>query len=426
MMITQEGRSRQVVILALALASVGLVYLIQAATPLRLDDDAVDYLNAATVLVDGHPLPGRPATIPLGFPTVIAALDRAGAGSSFWFVIANCFFIAVGLVSCWHLLKPLQTRSRQWVCLLTLLMVPVVKSVPIALPEAAFFGTSLLALGAISSVRVATSRRRSTILLLAVLLTAIATSMRIVGLALVPVLIWNGFLASRNETARMSDRRLLLWSALPVAAVIGVLLILVVRSNAFALYSINLQDYYSHRTILAQLSRRASLAVSDLGEVGLNLPFSRFRDWRLLFIIAGIFFGGLLWLALKKPAKAPAARMYLLVYLLGLVVWPDPSTRLWMPIIPLLIAEIITLLDGMRGPIWSLIAGAYVAWIGITGVVALAYTTRISLSGSEFSNVYGLNGGMPSAEAASDPARADHLRMYIAAAARLNARYGKH
>lgn len=43
-----------------------------------------------------------------------------------------------------------------------------------------------------------------------------------------------------------------------------------------------------------------------------------------------------------RNVRAPLnpARVYLLTYVMILAVWPGPSSRLWMPIIPLIVAEI--------------------------------------------------------------------------------------
>src|SRR6266567_6107416 len=83
---------------AIALA-IGAIYLIQMATPLRLDDDVVDYLRMAAAITDRQHLPTLP--IPVGYSVMVSLLERAGLATSPSFVIVNCLFLTLGLSSVW-------------------------------------------------------------------------------------------------------------------------------------------------------------------------------------------------------------------------------------------------------------------------------------------------------------------------------------
>lgn len=135
-------------------AVLGALYLLQALSPLRLDNDSVVYLRMATSLVDGMPLDGT--GLPPGYPALIGILDMLGVGFPFVFVLANVAFIAIGLVAIQYLFDKPESGRRSWVVPLTMLAVPVVKYLPMPLPESMFFGLSLSAV----AVMTAATRRK--------------------------------------------------------------------------------------------------------------------------------------------------------------------------------------------------------------------------------------------------------------------------
>ncbi|MEO5903212.1 MAG: hypothetical protein ABIQ55_04295, partial [Gemmatimonadaceae bacterium] len=98
--------------------------------------------------------------------------------------------------------------------------------------------------------------------------------------------------------------------------------------------------------------------------------------------------------------------------------------RLWMPIVPLLISEAWLTRVGRDTTGFRLVASrVYLGWYMLTGLAAIAYTTRISLAGNNFSRVYGKAGGMAlSIVKVEHPAYYDS---YNERAANLIARYGK-
>src|SRR5687768_4169481 len=145
-------------LLPMVLLGLGAVYVLQTVSPLRLDSDAVDYLTTAAAIADGRALPTVP--FPLGYPVMIAMLDRAGLGSPFFFILANSLFLGLGLWATWRIFSDLSIQVRMWTVVATLLAVQVVKSVAAPLPEAAFFGASLLSLAAASAALSANGGKR--------------------------------------------------------------------------------------------------------------------------------------------------------------------------------------------------------------------------------------------------------------------------
>ncbi len=408
----------------ISFGAISTVYLLQTATPLRLDDDTVDYLRMAAALTDGRSVP---TLLPIGFPVILSMLDRAGLGSSFYFVLANCFFLGLGLFALWRLLANYPESVRWATLLFSLLAIPVIKSVPIALPEAAFFCVSLLALWAMTAAGDATLSKRRWLLAFAFVCVAAAVSLRTVGLALLPPLAWacaHVPSGRGSDTRRFRSRGWIVFAAVLSAS----LIVLVWRSEPFLAYEQWLRDYYWQGDAVRQIARRFSFVLSGLGEIVVNLPFSRFRDWRLGFAIAGAISFVAVAIGFRR-ARAPLnpTRLYLLTYGLVIAVWPNPSPRLWMPVIPLLVAEIGLLISRLPNMRWKTeLVAAYAAWFAMTGIAALAYTSRISWSGANFQNVYGRNGGMPTTEVdASDP-NWGHIQYYKAEATKMIERYDGH
>jgi Cytochrome c oxidase subunit VII len=161
------------------------------------------------------------------------------------------------------------------------------------------------------------------------------------------------------------------------------------------------------------------------GELVVNLPFSRFKSLKPVYFVIGAISALALMYARPTPRRPSPRAIYLATYLFMLACWPHDSPRLWMPVIPLLIAGVAsTLRRFMRGPRARLLVGVYLAWFAVTGLAALAYTTRISFSKSEFLRVYGNNGGLASPGTPGRPRNPVDVRRYNEAARNVLMRYG--
>ncbi|MEJ7760048.1 MAG: hypothetical protein WKF55_10725, partial [Gemmatimonadaceae bacterium] len=102
-----------------------------------------------------------------------------------------------------------------------------------------------------------------------------------------------------------------------------------------------------------------------------------------------------------------------------LLLWPHYTNRLWMHVLPLLIAYgTATAREGMLLRRFRVISIAYLAWFCSTGFGAPAYTTRISLSSRNLPKVYRNTGGM------ATPGFEDDNPEYNGHVTRLLRRYG--
>lgn len=380
-------------VLPVVVSVLGALYLLQAVSPLRLDNDSVVYLRMATSLADGTMLDRT--GLPPGYPALIAILDSLGLGRSFVFVLVNCAFIAMGLAVAQYLFAKPKSGRKSWVVPLTMLAVALIRYLPMPLPESMFFGISMVAVAAMSAATGTTGRRRVLLLWAALVLTIVAITVRLVGFALVPALLWACFhRESRASSPRVAWTWLEKW--MTAATLLGVAIAAaLLLGDSFRKYSFEAKLKYLHEDLWAQMWNHVQGLLWTIGAVVVNVPWTQFSPYRPAFLFAGLV--AVVWIfstvRLRLP-RTPAA-VYLVSFLALLVLWPYNALRLWLPIVPLLIgyAESASF-RFTPGRKWKVFVRLYVAWFAFAGMSALAYTTRITLSGKNFSKVYGKAGGM--------------------------------
>jgi len=376
----------------IAVFGLSALYLLQTISPLRLDSDAVDYLSTGAAIADGRALPKIPS--PLGFPVIISLLDRAGAGSSFFFILVNCLFLGLGLWATWRILSDYSLRVREWSVVASLLVISVVKSVAAPLPEATFLGTSLLSLAAASAALSSVGGKRLVLFGVSFAVAGVAISIRLVGVALIPALFW-ACLAALHGVRRPRIGR---WRG---AATVFLLLTLaavtltLAGTSTFNSYVMHPRYWYLAGGLSSPVGGRIYGMLSGFGQLVINLPLSRFHSLGPLFAGVGLLALVALVAARRRIVRLGLADVYLLFYLAILACWPYDSPRLWMPIAPLVAAHVVCTLDRARkSQVRQVLVMVYGGWFAMTGMLALAYTTRISASGADFARVYGRNGGM--------------------------------
>jgi len=408
---TLENPGRRV--FAIALATLSGLYLLQTVTPLRLDHDVVRYFRIAMSLADGLAPPNE--GFPVGYPAILAALVRTGLGSSFFIVLANCVFLGVGLRAFWYFTQGRPDIDRQCAVLLTMLAIPVIRSIAMPLAEPAYFGLSLLALASMTAAIGPRRPRQALHLLLAAALIALAVSVRLVGVALIPALILSCFLFARERVAAHPSRRLILLAvAGSVVLTIGVC-VGVAGKVAMLEYVRVATERYSAGALVGHVASRLQFTMLGLGELAVNLPTTRFFFLMPYLPWLGAAFAPPLVVGLREKLQLTPIKVYVASYVAILIVWPHYSTRLWMPILPLLLFHaVVTVRAFVKGPTSLWLVRAYLAFFTLGGIAALAYTTRISLSGDRFPTVYGKAGGMvtPGYEAENPRYNADAVEIF--------------
>lgn len=407
---------------ALPLATLSALYLLQTATPLRIDNDVVDYLRLSAAIADGRPLPD--IKLPLGYPLFISVLDRAGLGSSLFFVLANCLFLGLGLWAVWKIFDDCPPLLRQMIVLLTLLVTQIIRSVALPLPETAFFATSLLSLMAMKMAVLAEGRRRMAWFGTAFVLVVVATGVRLAGVALIPALLSSCLVALHHSRPRMRTRRWLGVATIVIVVLFAASVVVLAKTTIFADYIAFPRYWYVGGELTSPVTRRLTGTFASIGELILNIPRSRFHSLKPIFVATGVVSILGLVVTLSRPVRPTPVSIYLLSYIAILVFWPYDSPRLWMPITPLLVAHVVsTLARYSRTPVMRQLIMVYSAWFALAGLGAIAYTTRISLSRDEFARLYGRNGGMAT-ENQEGPTTPEMQSRYNALADAVLRRYG--
>jgi hypothetical protein len=379
---------------AISLGIIGLLYLIQIVSPLRLDTDSVWYFREAMEITGGPHL--QKDIFPLGYPLIIALVEYLGLPVPAALVFINCGFLFAGCYAIWQMMRASDDRLRMVTVAATLLGFTAVRSALRPLPEAVFFGLSWMALASMASA-VAPGARRPLRLLNAILLTILAISVRYAGAALIVPLVactWTML------TSKLEDRKRLRFAVIAgaaITAVIAVSLAWLFGHGTFAEYSRTAMQLYSGQ-LGQRIIRRITGTLKVMGELGLNIPAGKLGtgDGRLP-IGAGLVFLSLLAWPVRSFRVPKVAKIYLVTYLVMLFVWPFDASRLWMPIMPLVaarIAQSLFRISRFKAP--RVLAYAIAVWFLAIGVAANIYSMRISFAGADFPGRYGYRGGMSS------------------------------
>ena len=387
---------RAVLVLGAILA---VVYLLQVASPLRLKTDAIVYLSLAESAASGNGFlyRGEPAAFPLGYPLLLAGLIRAGLGSPWAFVALNLVFLAIGLAAAFWIARRAFRQNActaLLLCEITLLSYLVARAAPLPASDVPYFGLSLACLALLVHVEAGGSARW---LFPALLLGVGALWTRSVGIALAPAFLWS--LRSRvplrapGAGGRPGWRRgtaLLAFAGAALLLVGGGLLLV----GAFY-WEAATDRALSFGSPLEAIARIGLERLGEAGQVALNVPLSQTPSvLHAAFAPAGAF--AILLLLAGGWARRPritAADAYLAAYLLILVLFPFGDPRYWFPVLPL--AAVWALEAARSRPSSAAAAWLARAWFAVyllTGILALGYTTRISLSGDRFPERFGSDG----------------------------------
>lgn len=365
-------------VLQSVIVAVGLVYLIQAFSPLRLNHDNVELLGLAASVAEGRGFLyyGEPSRFPPGYPAIIAVLDRLGLAASSTFILLNCLFVVLGLVASFKVLRRslnLQVDASLLCCALSVLSFILTKQIPTPGSDCVFFGLTATALWLLIESEQSTATRRWPLLLSAALLCAACVSVRTIGIALIPALI---FVTIRNR------RAMLIGLSVTVLAV----LLISVRTT----YVSMALEIYDKAGGMSGVGRFVVFHLCELGELVVNVPFTRMPETARP-LMAGI---GLLVLVAVLAGilrhRRSAVSVFGLSYFLIIFVWSYYDPRFWLPVLPLMFAWIALGIEPwLKIPRARLMTAAILAYFLVTGAGTLVYTTRITFGGSRFPEMYG-------------------------------------
>jgi hypothetical protein len=371
------------------LAALSALYLIQLASPLRLNTDATSFLTLAASRVDGQGfvIDGQPTHFPVGYPLMLVALESMGVACSASIIGLNFVMLALGCAGTGYLLRRsfrFGTDAIIFICAMTLLCWVFVKHATLPLSDLPYFGLSMVCLATLKWSTDQSMPRRlvGTGIGAGVMIAAIAV--RTVGIALVPALALSCLPAD-------AWRKLTGWfKKWPARSILALALVTVV-AVAGCLSVTQTQYFHEMNTEWVGWSKVAQFRLEDWGELVMNTSLAKLP--RLLQTIvpwvgtAGAF---VVCCGLARRARLEIVDAYALCYTAILLVWPYRDCRFWLPVFPILAAYAWLALDavGDRTPI-RIGALSYVAAYFLMGFAALFFSTRISLSGERFPELYG-------------------------------------
>jgi hypothetical protein len=339
--------------------------------PLRVNTDAEHFLKCAAAASDSsQAIPiadSRPH--PPGYATMVAVMDRAGAGSTPMLVGLNLVFVALGIFAALGLLRRgfgFAEDEALIVCAMTLLSFVVVKHSPIPLSDVPFFG---LATGALYTLvradQLGPARKRW--MVLSVVLIILAISVRTIGVALLPALLW----------VSCGRRKQLATVLLVVGAALGGFVLSQSAYAAFAFRQFSSGEAW--RTII-------SARLKEFGELALNVPASRLPDFLVQFVwVAGVILICAVVAGIAFWKSGGVIELYVIGFSGILLVWPFEDARFWLPVVPLLIAAAWIGLNAVPKLFSLTWASAYVT----AGAAALIFSARLTFSGPEFGDRFG-------------------------------------
>lgn len=388
---------RQAILLAVLAAALGL-YLLQMISPLRLTTDGGAYLAMAeTAYRTGvYAVFDQPAILPTGYPALLVGLHHIGLGTPPDFVLLNVLFGILGMAA----LHALLTRTYGLACwqslgvlVLSAFSFVMIKHAPLTVSDPAFFGVSLAALALMAAAEPGRGSGWG-ILAAAALLSGEAIWLRTVGLALVPSLLLVVVTHGKpiDLIAVLSRGRNLAIIGLAAAVAVAAAFLL----DRFSVYGWIFQNIYAKQahdlSASAIVIAQGTAKFTDIGQVFLNLPDTLIPGWagQPLAVIGVLFFLGALAGFGARLRQFTATDLYVAVYVAVILVWPARDARFWLPVLPFLLLYFLQFIGkAWRFRMWR---GAAILWVAgylTMGAAAFAYSTRLSLAGPGFADLYG-------------------------------------
>lgn len=373
-------------------AAVALAYAVQLRSPLRLNGDSIEYLWVAAAIADGRPYVTKSyvAPFPFGYPALVAALDRHGWRGSAVLVGVNYLFLVMGVAAAYLMFRRHFALPAPWaggLCVLALLSWVCIKHVTLPMSDLSYFGASMVCVFAATAAQSARGVRRLAALAIAAGAAWASVRLRVLGVTLIPAVLWSAALPRGWRAESLRSR----WSiALPAALAVA-------AAGAGTIWLFPRTEYYRRLAdeVARSDGRRVAASIleyrlSELGEIGLNVPPSMAPEWLSLVLpIAGAMVLGGVLRGMWHRGTIAAPEVYVAGLLVVLFVWPFPEARLWLPVLPLMMGYIAGVVRAAALSALARYALALCVWVYlVAGAAALAYSSYVSLSGSRFADVY--------------------------------------
>jgi hypothetical protein len=373
---------RKTLLLKWSIYIMGVLFLINCLTPLRVHFDMLRYFSIKDCIESKCPPGANPHDyLPYGYPVLLLLLSKAEILKSFSIVFINCLYLFGGLYFVRRIFNYI--HSPFLLFFLVLMNWTIIKFTMQPLSELQYLFFSLFSLYEYSQF---VRNRKIRNLLFAFLLALLATITRTIGITLFAAI----FLSLVMEY-KMQIVSLLKKNRPVVAAFVLCVILAIVFSKPLGL------NYY-----LEAITRQFSGGVhysniliwhfSEWGEILLNNPRAKlinilphpFGFW--LFFLSGILgISGFFYICFIKKSDIPfIVKSYLFFYILLLFNWPYPDPRFWVPIVPLIAAVISQNTFSGNGIIKRSRVFFFAVYF-LFGIAAISYMTYSSLNKKELS-----------------------------------------
>lgn len=329
---------------------------------------------------------------PPGYPALIYVLAKIGAGSSWAIVALNCLALAIGCFATYKLVRDslhFSCEPAQFLTLLTLLSFVMVRNVTFSLSDICFFGASVPCLLGLIRAEKTGGRERLLRLALLIPLVLFCIELRTIGIVLIPAFLWAGMggATGGRRTYSLIRRHYLL--------TLLIFFLLVTVAGEVVMHSqymrFNLPTF-RHRGVVRSVVANVRDHTAEWGELLINVPISRLPAFaplpvRILGALAIFTCGMGIWL---RRRSLDGLMLYVLGYAAIVFAYPWFDTRLWLPVIPFLMAYAwIGAKRLIPVKICRISALVYCSFFCLLGIIALAYSTRLTFAGSRFPELFG-------------------------------------
>ena len=282
----------------------------------------------------------------------------------------NIGFVLLGLGSAASVLRHdlhYERGAALAVALLSLLSFELIRTFTHPLSDVPFFGLALFALALASAAR---RRGNLGLLLSAGVVIVAATSVRTIGIALVPMLV------AALPTPRTR------WIVAPLALVLGVVALAFLAPRR---YLDDASEEWGDEP-LRQLVDHVRELFGALGQLALNMPDERVPGAvdALFPVVGALVLVAVVGGALLLRRRAPVPAVLLLSFVVLPLAWPLAATRLLLPTVPLLIACVVEAARALRRRRVVELTIPWAAGYVAVGLVALWVTTGISFAAERF------------------------------------------
>lgn len=375
-----------------------LLCLLQTFSPLRLNTDSIAYLSLAASAVDGHGFlyAGSSTHFPHGYPALIALLDCLGLACSWSFIGLNCLFIACALWSCFLVFRS-GFGFTGWRAVLScgfpLLSFVLIKHMSLPLSDSVFLGVSMMSMALLVKAREIIGSRRWLLLGLGSLLVGLAITVRTAGVALLPALVWAwlGEDSLKPLWRSGTPKRWLCYMFTVALLILASLALAAVLMQTRYLRS-DLVPIYHQMNLGRRIAANALGHLSEWGELFLNIPTSKMpvfarKALPLLGLGSVILVMAAFWM---RRSRFGLLDVYFLSFTAMVFLWPFFETRLWLPMLPLLVGYVgVAYQHAWKHRALTPALILYLVWFALLGGTAWAYSNRITFARQQFPRLYG-------------------------------------